>query len=97
MSTLPTVLFNPMFCIYFINTHLHLQLHIFHIIAYLIASHKAWPHDRENHTKSCDYFGELSLCFDQPHTRLTKHIINSPRMSLARGTNSRKLPNREAW
>jgi len=56
-----------------------------------IISLKAWPYDRENHTKSCDDFRELSSCFDQPHTRWTKHIINSPWMSLARGTNSRKL------
>jgi len=35
---------------------------------------------------SCDNFHELSSCYDQPHTRRTKHIINSLWMSLARDT-----------
>jgi len=38
---------------------------------------KAWPHDRENHTKLCDDFRKLSSRYDQPHTRRMKHIINS--------------------
>jgi len=57
---------------------------------------KAWPHDSENHMK-CDDFRDLSSCFDQPHTHRTKHIINSPWIILAWGTNSRKLSNREMW
>jgi len=35
---------------------------------------KAWPHNGDNHTKSCDNLCELSSCFDQPHTRRTKNI-----------------------
>jgi len=42
------------------------------------ATVKAWPHAHENHTKPCDYFRELSSRYDQPHTRRTKHVINSP-------------------
>jgi len=38
---------------------------------------------------SCDDFRESSSHYDQPHTRRTKHIINSPWMSLVRDTNSK--------
>jgi len=31
---------------------------------FMVQGIKAWPHDRENHTKSCDDFRELSSRFD---------------------------------
>jgi len=49
---------------------------------------QTWPHAHQNQTK---------LVYGQPHARLTKHIMNRPWLSLARVTNSRKLPNRDAW
>jgi len=53
---------------------------------------QAWPHACENHTKLCDGFREYFSCYDQPHTRQTKLLINSPCpwVSLAWDTNSRK-------